>query len=55
MLAFKLSAEAVDSVTKPVAPTIKNVAIFLFLLFFVITTTRLPMVNKPNTVIIDCD
>ena len=53
MLVFKLSAEVVDSVTKPVAPTIKNVAIFLFLLSFVITTTILAMVNKPNTVIID--
>ena len=55
MLAFKLSAEAVDSVTKPAAPTIKNVAIFLFLLSFVMITTRQPMVNKPNTVIMDCD
>ncbi|EHZ22712.1 hypothetical protein SPAR33_1159 [Streptococcus pneumoniae GA13723] len=33
MLAFKLSAEAVDSVTKPVAPTIKNVAIFISIIF----------------------
>lgn len=53
MLAFKLSAEAVDSVTKPVAPTIKNVAIFFLFLSFVIITIRLPIANKPNAVIID--